>query len=188
MRWWRDLAAADARVSLIDARADVTGPMLAADLLVSDVSSTIFEFLPLDRPIVLVTNPEAALDRDYDPSDLPWRWRDVGVEVKDRAGLADAVHDQFARPAERSSIRRAYADHLFGDFRDGENSRRIADRLVDLAGRIERGEVSPTIRAPSGLALEDGRTRRRPGPLRRLARLLRAPSGRPPASLRDRPG
>ena len=60
-RWmagWARLAAAHRGVHLVeDTHADVVPYLLASDVLLSDASSVVFEFLALDRPIVLVTNP-----------------------------------------------------------------------------------------------------------------------------------
>ena len=47
----------DASMLVKDAHADVVPACSPGDVLVSDASSIIFEFLALDRPIVLVTNP-----------------------------------------------------------------------------------------------------------------------------------
>lgn len=139
LAWWHAVAARDPRVVVVDDRADVTGYMLAADLMISDASSTIFEFLPLDRPMVLITSPAAVEDRSYDADDLPWRFRAVGEDVTDVAQLADAVARALARPEARARERRRVADLLFGRQRDGRNAERIADRIVDLAERMDRG-------------------------------------------------
>ena len=54
MAAWRRLANRDRQVRLVsDTHADVVPYMLAADLLVTDASSVAFEYLALDRPIVL---------------------------------------------------------------------------------------------------------------------------------------
>lgn len=132
MGWWRDLAANDPRVHLVtDPAADVAAQLLAADVLVSDVSSVTFLYLALDRPIVLVTNPRYRFDPAYDPDDLNWRWRDMATEVTDRRQLAGAVADALAHPEARSEIRRRYADMLFGPRRDGLNAQRVADRILE---------------------------------------------------------
>jgi hypothetical protein len=148
--WWRELATRDEQVRLADAREDISPLMLASDLLISDASSTIFQFLALDRPIVLITNPEATSDPDYDPADLPWAWRDVGAEVRGVAALAETVAAELADPGARSERRAARADALFGEFRDGGNVERIADRVLDLAARIEAGTAPAPISLPQG--------------------------------------
>jgi hypothetical protein len=136
MGWWRDLAERDPGVLLVDdTSADVTPYLLAADLLVSDVSSVTFLYLALDRPVVLVTNPHHRFDPAYDPDDLNWRWRDLATEVTDTSKLAGAVADALAHPEARAETRQRYADSLFGPRRDGRNAQRIADKINEkIAG------------------------------------------------------
>ena len=56
---WRDAAASERHVWLIDdPAADVVPYLQAADVLISDASSVVFQYLALDRPIVLITNPD----------------------------------------------------------------------------------------------------------------------------------
>ena len=146
---WAQAATADPRIKVLEPRTDVTGVMLAADLMISDASSTIFEYLALDRPMVLITTPDATTDIDYDAADLPWRWRDVGEDVSDRGSLAGVVADALAHPERRAAERASRRDELFGDLQDGHNARRVADRLVDLAARMRDGSAPPALRFES---------------------------------------
>ncbi len=174
---WRAVADSDPRVVLVDGRADVTGFMLAADLLISDASSTIFEFLALDRPIVLVTNPAAMDDPSYDPDDLPWAWRDVGDEVTDVESLPAVVRQALAEPTARAARREAAAAVLFGDFRDGRNAERIADHIVGLAAGMDDGTAPAPFRPPPRVPSSARPVRRPVGPWRRRMRGLRRRAG-----------
>lgn len=155
LRWWREIACSDARVRLIaEPDADVTGAMLGSDLMISDASSVIFEFLALDRPIVLVNNPRHVHDPAYDPNDIVWRWRDLADEVTDPALLAGAVAAALSDPSRHGAKRAAYADELFGAHRDGQNHLRVAHKLAELADRGPRpadGFASSPARRPSAL-------------------------------------
>ncbi|MCH7865291.1 MAG: glycosyltransferase, partial [Proteobacteria bacterium] len=93
MNAWGQLAARDPHVHLIaDPMIDIAPYLLSADVLVSDASGVIFQYLPLDRPIVLIANPQHARDKvHFDSGAIEWRWRDVGEEVTDVADLAAAV-------------------------------------------------------------------------------------------------
>jgi hypothetical protein len=138
-RWmarWERLAAEPGVWLVRETDADVTRYMLAADLLVSDASSAVFEFLALDRPIVLVTNPRHRADPAFDPSDITWRWRDVGEEVDDVEALPRAVARALADSPVRRARRRQYAQALFGPLTDGRNHARVAERLVAEAARV----------------------------------------------------
>jgi CDP-glycerol glycerophosphotransferase (TagB/SpsB family) len=130
---WRALADADPDVHLIDDRAaDVMPYLKAADVLVSDASSVIFEYLALDRPIVLITNPERHGVAHFDPNGIEWRWRDVGTEVHDVAELPAAVSAALANPAFRADRRAHYRQQLFGDYADGRAAERIAQKIAEL--------------------------------------------------------
>jgi hypothetical protein len=151
-RWmatWSRLAAAHPGVHLVaDTHADIVPYLLAGDILVSDASSVIFEFLALDRPIVLVTNPRHRADPAWEPEDIVWRWRDVGREVHDVRELPAAVAEALAHPERRADRRRAYAAALFGDFTDGRNHARIAEHVLEAGARVVRGEhpAAPPVR------------------------------------------
>ena len=101
-RWmagWARLAAAHRGVHLVeDTHADVVPYLLASDVLLSDASSVVFEFLALDRPIVLVTNPRHRADPAWLDDDIVWRWRDLGHEIGDAGELPAAVAAALARP------------------------------------------------------------------------------------------
>ena len=130
---WRALAADHPHVHLIDDRAaDVMPYLKAADVLVSDASSVIFQYLALDRPIVLVTNPERRSVGHFDPTGIEWRWRDVGTEVHDVAELPAAVSAALDNPALGADRRAHYREQLFGSYNDGRAAERIAQKITEL--------------------------------------------------------
>jgi hypothetical protein len=134
LKAWADMERRYERVRLIaEPDADVTAAMLTADVLISDASSVIFEFLALDRPIILLTNPRHRFDPAYDPEDIVWRWRDVGDERTDVEQLPEAVAWALADPGRNARRRGVYAEELFGAFRDGLNHARVAGLLTELA-------------------------------------------------------
>ncbi len=134
---WRKTAADDPRVHLVDdPAADVGRWLQAADVLVSDVSSVAFQFLALDRPIVLVTNPAAASDTShYDPEGIEWCWRDMAEDVRDVENLADAVARALDEPDRFAKQRAGYRERLFGQLTDGRSAERIVER-IDALGAV----------------------------------------------------
>lgn len=128
---WRELAATNANVALIDdPAAPAAAALAAADVLISDASSVMLEYLALDRPIVLISNPERFNDpTHFDSAGYEWAWRDMGEEVHDIELLSEAVQRALDGPGERATARGAYRAKLFGDLTDGEGARRIADRI-----------------------------------------------------------
>jgi tetratricopeptide (TPR) repeat protein len=130
---WRALAEAHAHVHLIDdIVADVMPYLMAADVLISDVSSVIFEYLALDRPIILLTNPDHRGTSHFDPKGIEWLWRDVGTEVHDVEDLPAAVSAALDNPRLGSDRRAHYRRELFGDYADGRAAERIAQKITEL--------------------------------------------------------
>ncbi|MBI1733495.1 MAG: CDP-glycerol glycerophosphotransferase family protein, partial [Gammaproteobacteria bacterium] len=140
IRLWPDWHRAFQRVArerpnvwLVDDPASDVVPFLsAADVLVSDVSSVIFSYLALDRPIVLVTHPERAQDHGYDPEGIEWQWRDLGEEVTEIERLPAAVARTLADPDRFAARRAHYRELLFGDLTDGRAAERIAEKIREL--------------------------------------------------------
>ena len=171
MARWARLAAAHPNVHLVDdTHADVVPYLSASDVLVSDASSVIFEYLALDRPVVLITNPRHRADPAWLPDDIVWRWRDLGHELLDVEALPAAIAAALCDPAARGDRRRAYARTLFGRFTDGKNAERAAAHIVDAATRVVRGQHTTTPRPPATWRWHDLQTRLRHHPaVRRLA-------------------
>ena len=173
-RWmvrWARLAARHRGVHLVtDTHADIIPYMLASDVLLSDASSAIFEFLALDRPIVLFTNPLHAADPAWLEEDIVWRWRDVGHEVHRIDDLPAAVARALGDVDARRDRRRHYAELLFGRFTDGRNADRIAERILTAGACVVRGEHRPAkVSPPATWRWHDVRTRVRQNPsLRRV--------------------
>lgn len=136
-RWmsaWGRIAARDPSVRLVrDPAADVVPLLADADLLVSDASGVIFQYLALDRPMVLITNPERARDADhFDADAIEWRWRDMAEEVTDPAALTAAVDRALADPDARAEKRAQYRRLLYDDLDDGRAAERIVERVAAL--------------------------------------------------------
>ena len=128
----RTQLAGESRVRFVDCAADATPYMRCASLMITDVSSVMFEFAALDRPIVLVDNPRQASYPNYRPDDIEYRMRNVGPRVTDIDELVAAVRDELAQPDRFSPARRAM----------------LQARRVGPTGRLEFQPVgsAPTIR------------------------------------------
>ena len=131
---WRGIAELEENIHMVDNPvADVIPYMQHSDLLISDASSVIFEFLALDRPIVLISNPSRFKTAQFDPGGIEWRWRDVGEEVKEVSELPAAVDRALDQPHLRQEKRAKYRRLLFGDLCDGRAAERIARKIDELA-------------------------------------------------------
>lgn len=137
---------------LVENRAEDIMPWLqAADVLVSDASSVQLEYLALDRPLVLIDNPEHPRSPHYDPKGLEWAWRDMGERLSDVDRLPAALGTALDEPQHRHEKRALYRERLFGPHCDGRSGERLArhiDRLEsEVASEAQLLAVSPFGRA-----------------------------------------
>lgn len=126
----RRLAAGHPRIRFVE-EIDVTPAMAAADILISDVSSVLVEFMGLDRPVIVVNNPRQQAYEGYRADDIEYLVRDACQQVSTLDELLPAVETAIKQPATLSPLRRNYADELcFG--RDGRSAQRVAEAVLTL--------------------------------------------------------
>lgn len=132
---WSQAAREHDRVILVDERETSALPYLAAaDVLVTDVSSTMFDFLAVDRPILLLRNPAYTTDQaGYDPQGIEWRWREIGREILNIDDLPRAVDLALKTPDAGMEVRARYRDALFGAAADGRTAERIVELITELS-------------------------------------------------------
>ena len=112
--------------------------MVSSDLLISEASSSIFEFAALDKPIVWC-----------DFLNLRWSYRgpfrfrftrrmdqdilkfsDIGAHARNYGQLKTIVDDQLQHPGMFQEKRKSYCEMFVGSS-DGRSSMRVADYLVN---------------------------------------------------------
>ena len=125
---YKELAKTHPRVFYCD-DLDITPFLAIADVMISDVSSSMMEFAALDKPLVLFNNPNWTNYPNYNPTDIEFTWRDIGIQVHNLEEMCQAVSRSLEQPAEFSETRRAYTDMLFANKRNGDG----AERIVTLA-------------------------------------------------------
>ncbi len=122
---YRELSRENDNIHFID-DPDLTMYMQMADIMVSDVSSAFMEFIALDKPVVLFDNPNISTYKYYDPNDIEYSWRDVGVRASTMEEVIAGVQGSFEHPTEFSERRQQYARKL------------LADRTGNAAGNVVR--------------------------------------------------
>ncbi len=136
----------DPRITLIEDH-DLTPCLVAADVMVSDVSSAFMEFIALDKPVVLVNNPLRTRFIGFDPRDIEYSWRDVGVEVNDASEIPGAIRRALDNPTEKADKRRLYGSRLIGP-RDGRASERIGSAIYALDVSFQRSSLYENTKLP----------------------------------------
>ncbi len=137
---YHELAEAHENVIYVD-DPDITNLLRLADVMLSDVSSVFMEFMALDKPVVLFDNPNQSTYRHYDPRDIEYAWRDVGVRASTLDEVKDGIRRGFENPGEFSERRRAYAEQLLSDCQGGAAGNVVQAVRDLLAGRYNPREV-----------------------------------------------
>ena len=83
--------------------------LFVSDVLLSDVSGIISEFLVLDRPIIYI-EPENT--KIWSESDMPKNFR-AGQVIKNPSELIEAIKDSLAKPEEFSKERKEVVNKIF---------------------------------------------------------------------------
>jgi teichoic acid ribitol-phosphate primase len=109
---------------IVDPAADINDLLLATDILVTDYSSSIFEWALLRRPLVLLVPDLAEYERDPGLY-VDYRTEMIGTQVRDTAGVAEAIRTgRFDLAPYESFIAR----HLAAS--DGHASERVVERFL----------------------------------------------------------
>jgi hypothetical protein len=101
------------RVKYVES-ADASPFLAAADVMVTDHSSIGFEFLVLDRPLVVFDAPELAAAARINPEKVSLL-RSAATVVRDTRELAAAVQSELRAPGRLSGPRRRIASEMFHD-------------------------------------------------------------------------
>ncbi len=105
---------------------DSTPYMKIADLMITDVSSVMFEFAALDKPLVLVNNPHMKEYKNYRPHDVEYAKRNIGPIIDSVEDLFSVIKAQLENPTMHQDKRKACTQEMFAAT-DGGNSKRIAE-------------------------------------------------------------
>ena len=111
--------------------ADASPWLHAADLLITDHSSVGFEFMLLDRPIVVLDIPELIAHARVNPDKVSMLRRAAFV-VPHRAAIRDSIREALDNPLAHRKIRQNVADALF--YCPGSATARAVQCLYDLLG------------------------------------------------------
>jgi len=153
MQTLRDACRDRPNTLLIENRGEDVMPWLkAADVLVTDASSVQLEFLALDRPLVLIDNPERLSSLHFDPKGLEWAWRDMGEAISSVDALPAAIGHSLDHPDALASRRRVYRERMFGTLVDGRSGERLAGHIDQLAPQVA-SEAQLLAASPVGRAV-----------------------------------
>lgn len=125
---------------VVDAAAEpnMNDLLMAADVLVTDYSSSIFEYALLRRPVVFFV-PDLGEYESARSFYRPFDHYAIGPVVRDAAELAGAIRSAEVDDARVDAFLDEFADAL-----DGRSSERIARELVGARVAVSGARVEPT--------------------------------------------
>ncbi|WP_051937134.1 glycosyltransferase [Erwinia sp. 9145] len=131
MQQWREQCADDPLIELIDnPEASIAESFVEADILIADASSLIYEFMTLDRPIILYSATEKVSHWDYNPDAPGNAWRDIGLEFSDDKTFLNHIRHAFKRHEDCCKIaQKERTKFLHGIYQDGKSINRVADAI-----------------------------------------------------------
>jgi len=140
---YRLIALTNERIHYIEEE-DLTPSLVAADVVISDVSSAFMEAIALDRPVVLVDNPLQHQFAHFDPNDIEYSWRHVGLRARNATEMVNAVERSFRDPGEKAELRAKYGPMLVGPI-DGKAAERAATQVLKTVGIVVEQPNETTI-------------------------------------------
>jgi len=133
MAAWQDLANREPNVSYFDETKNIVDCAILADVMVSDASSAIFHFLALNRPLVLIDNPDRFSDpSSFDSNGIEWAWRDIGDSTDDINMVKSLVSNNLNDPTRNLIARKKRRRELFGGLTDGKSLIRVEKEIRKL--------------------------------------------------------
>lgn len=115
--------------------ADASPYLAAADVMVTDHSSVGFEYLVLDRPLIVFDAPDLPAAARINPEKIELL-RGAATTVHDTAELREAVAAELASPGRLSSRRKRVAGDMFYD------AGRATDRAIALIRDVLEGRTA----------------------------------------------
>lgn len=122
--------------------ANIAPCLAAADVMITDHSSSGFEYLLLDRPLVRIELPDLLKQANIH-GDYVSLLAGASLNVRDAGGAAAAVDRALAAPRERSAERRAVAADLF--YRPGTAAARCAGALYEVMQLAPHASVAAEV-------------------------------------------
>lgn len=101
---------------------DITAYLHAADVLISDTSSVLYEFMLLDKPVITYKTKSRS---------------DKGIDLTNPETLRDVIDWSLKNPAEHKENRRKHIDQI-NPYLDGNVSQRLIETIIKNKSILEK--------------------------------------------------
>ena len=119
---------------------DIDEFLFLSDVLITDVSSVIYEFLSLDKPVLLFDSPKQKEYINFNENDLEWVYRDVGQRFNKVADIPKLLTKSFQTKNNKQT--REVAEQ-FISIKDGSSSERVIKKALNLL--VDNTKVEITV-------------------------------------------
>jgi CDP-glycerol glycerophosphotransferase (TagB/SpsB family)/ADP-heptose:LPS heptosyltransferase/predicted O-methyltransferase YrrM len=134
---WIEEARLENVVFIEDAKISLPDFFNETDVMISDGSTAMFEFMALNRPILLYTSPSKPLVENYDADALGNKMRDIGKEFSNQKEFIESLKKLFENHTELYSKKQNdYTNEIHGNFQDGKSFQRVIDAIKMLKEKI----------------------------------------------------
>jgi hypothetical protein len=138
---WVSLYQNEPNVKLdFDTLSELSSLLNETDVLISDVSSVVLQFMALNKPVICVIDLDKAQSSyKYAPEELEWKMHVATTLLHTKESLKAAVDAALNEKENSETVlqRIRIRDYLFDGFTTGDAGLRIAEKLVDLKSYIQ---------------------------------------------------
>ncbi len=107
---------------------NISESFYVSDVLISDVSSVIYEFLSTGKPVLLFDSSLQKEFKNYNNNDLEYVFRNVGFRFKDIRNIPELLFRTFTSPLKDYHE----ISQKFVSFYDGKSAKRVVEKSLEL--------------------------------------------------------
>ncbi len=108
---------------------DISECIVVSDVMISDVSSVVYEFLSTYKPVILFDSPRQKDYPNYNENDIEYRFRDIGLRCSNTDKLPELLFRALTNP-QLSEEQKKIAD-LFISVKN-QSTKQVIDAALDL--------------------------------------------------------
>ncbi len=127
---------------------DITPYFQLADILLTDVSSVIYEFISLDKPVILFDSPDQIRYPNHNENNLEYRFRNVGTRFSQINKLPQIIFNSFMNPVMTEEQKKIAEQFI--SVKDGTSAEKVVKKSLEiLEDNSQKGTI--IFRNPSNI-------------------------------------
>jgi len=127
---------------------DITPYFQLADILLTDVSSVIYEFISLNKPVILFDSPDQVRYPNHNENNLEYLFRNVGTRFSQIEKLPKIIFNSFMNPVLTEEQKKIAEQFI--SVKDGTSSEKVVLKSLELLkNKSQKGTI--IFRNPSAI-------------------------------------